>query len=138
MKNQQLISLEASLTQQKSNLASMLKLYGDNYPEITSLKASISVAEAQKAELEKQMEAQAAANPDRGPVKVSNPGVQARLEELKNSVNTVRTQIQTTQGDIDRIVRNQAVLNQRIAAYQARIYRRAPTPDLEEVDKRHR
>jgi polysaccharide chain length determinant protein (PEP-CTERM system associated) len=121
VKNQQLVSLEASLTQQKSNLASMLKLYGEKYPEITSLKASISVAEAQKAELEKQMEAQAAASPDRGPVKVSNVGVQARLEELKNSVNTVKTQIQTTQGDIDRIVRNQALLNQRIAAYQARI-----------------
>ena len=73
VKSQQLISLEASLTQQKSNLASMLKLYGDNYPEITSLKASISVAEAQKAELEKQLEAQAAATPDRGPQKVANP-----------------------------------------------------------------
>ena len=121
VKNQQLISLEASLTQQKSNLASMLKLYGDNYPEITSLKAAISVGEAQKAELEKQMEAQAAANPERGPVRVANPAVQARLEELKNTVNTVKTQIQTTQGDIDRIVRNQALLNQRIAAFQARI-----------------
>jgi uncharacterized protein involved in exopolysaccharide biosynthesis len=79
------------------------------------------VAEAQKADLEKQLEAQAAATPDRGPMKVANPGVQARLEELKNSVNTIKTQIQTTQGDIDRIVRNQAAVNQRIAAYQARI-----------------
>ncbi|MGO9229114.1 MAG: GumC family protein [Bryobacteraceae bacterium] len=121
VKSQQLVALEANLTQQKSNLASMLKLYGENYPEITSLKASISVTEAQKAELEKQLEAQAAATPDRGPVKVANPAVQARLEELKNSVNTIKTQIQTTQGDIDRIVRNTAALNQKIAAYQARI-----------------
>ena len=121
VKSQQLVSLEANLTQQKSNLASMLKLYGEKYPEITSLKASISVAETQKAELEKQLEAQAAATPDRGPVKVANPAVQARLEELKNSVNTIKTQIQTTQGDIDRIVRNTALLNQKIASYQARI-----------------
>ena len=121
VKSQQLVSLEANLTQQKSNLASMLKLYGEKYPEITSLKASISVAETQKAELEKQLEAQAAATPDRGPVKVANPAVQARLEELKNSVNSIKTQLQTAQGDIDRIVRNTALLNQKIASYQARI-----------------
>ncbi|MGB7760936.1 MAG: GNVR domain-containing protein [Bryobacteraceae bacterium] len=121
VKNQQLLSLEASLTEQKSHLASMLKLYGENYPEITSIKAAISVTEAQKAELEKQVESQAAASPERGPVKTTNPAVQARLEELKNSINTIKTQIQTTQGDIDRIVKNQALINQKIAAYQARI-----------------
>jgi len=121
VKSQQLLSLEATLTQEKSTLASMLKLYGENYPEINSLKAAISVAESQKVDLEKQLEAQVAANPDRGPIKVANPAVQARLEELKNSVATIKTQIQTTQGDIDRIVRNTALVNQKIAAYQARI-----------------
>ncbi|MGD0046751.1 MAG: hypothetical protein ABSE42_06995 [Bryobacteraceae bacterium] len=121
VKSQQLLSLEASLSQQKSNLASMLKLYGENYPEINSLKAGISVTEAQKADVEKQLESQAASTPDRGPTKTANPAVQARLEELKNSINTIKTQIQTTQGDIDRVVRNQGILNQKIAAYQARI-----------------
>jgi uncharacterized protein involved in exopolysaccharide biosynthesis len=99
----------------------MLKLYGENYPEINSIKAAISVTEAQKADLEKQLEAQAAASPDRGPVTVANPAVQARLEELKNSIATVKTQIQTTQGDIDRVIKNQEILNRKIAAYQARI-----------------
>ncbi|MGA2272948.1 MAG: GNVR domain-containing protein [Bryobacteraceae bacterium] len=121
VKSQQLLALEATLTQQKSNLASMLKLYGENYPEINSIKAAISVTEAQKADLEKQLEAQAAASPDRGPVTVANPAVQARLEELKNSIATVKTQIQTTQGDIDRVIKNQEILNRKIAAYQARI-----------------
>jgi polysaccharide chain length determinant protein (PEP-CTERM system associated) len=121
IKSQQLLSVEATLSQQKSNLASMLKLYGENYPEVTSLKAAISVTEAQKADLEKQFEAQAAATPDRGPLKAVNPAVQARLEELKNSIATIKTQIQTTQGDIDRVIRNQALVNQKIAAYQARI-----------------
>ena len=121
VKSQQLLALEATLTQQKSTLASMLKLYGENYPEINSIKAAISVTEGQKADLEKQLEAQAASTPDRGPVKVSNPAVQARLEELKNSVATIKTQIQTTQGDIDRIIKNQGLASQKIAAYQARI-----------------
>ncbi len=121
LKNQQLLALEATLTQQKSNLASMLKLYGENYPEIASIKAAISVSEAQKADLEKQLEAQAASSGDRGPVKLANPAVQARLEELKNSIAIVKTQIQTTQGDIDRVIKNQGILNQKIAAYQARI-----------------
>ena len=121
VKSQQLLALEATLSQQRSNLASMLRLYGDNYPEINSLKAAISVSEAQKADLEKQLEAQAASSPDRGPVKVSNPAVQARLEELKNSIATIKTQIQTTQGDIERVIKNQGLLNQKIAAYQARI-----------------
>jgi len=121
VKSQQLVALEAILTQQKSNLASMLKLYGENYPEINSIKAAISVSEAQKADLEKQLEAQAASSPDRGSVKVSNPAVQARLEELKNSIATIKIQIQTTQGDIDRVIKNQGLLNQKIAAYQTRI-----------------
>jgi len=121
VKSQQLIALEASLTQQKAELASLLKIYGENYPEVNSRKAAISVAEAQKADLEKQMEAQAASAPDQAPRKTANPAVQARLEELKNSIALVKTQIQTTQGDIDRIIKNQAVLNQKIAAYQARI-----------------
>jgi len=121
VKNQQLVSLEASLTQQKANLASALKMYGDNYPEINSLKAAIASAETQKADLEKQVEAQAAASGDRGPAKVVNPAVQARLEDLKNTVAIVKTQIQTTQGDIDRLMRNTVTLNQKIAAYQARI-----------------
>jgi polysaccharide chain length determinant protein (PEP-CTERM system associated) len=121
VKSQQLLALDASLTQQKANLASMLKLYGENYPEIASLKAAISVAEAQKADLEKQVEAQAASTAEQGPARVTNPVVQARLEELKNSVATVKTQIQTTQADIDRLIRNTAAENQKIAAYQARI-----------------
>jgi len=121
VKGQQLVALEAILTQQKSNLASMLKLYGENYPEINSIKAAISVSEAQKADLEKQLEAQAASSPDRGSVRVSNPAVQARLEELKNSIATIKIQIQTTQGDIDRVIKNQGLLNQKIAAYQTRI-----------------
>ncbi|MGB9455960.1 MAG: GNVR domain-containing protein [Bryobacteraceae bacterium] len=121
VKSQQLLALDASLTQQKANLASMLKLYGENYPEIASLKAAISVAEAQKADLEKQVEAQAASTAEQGPARVANPVVQARLEELKNSVATVKTQIQTTQADIDRLIRNTAAENQKIAAYQARI-----------------
>jgi len=121
VKNQQLVSIEATLTQQKATLASALKMYGENYPEITSLKAAIASAEAQRADLEKQVEAQAAASGDRGPAKVANPAVQQRLEDLKNSIAIVKTQIQTTQGDIDRLMRNSASLNQKIAAYQARI-----------------
>jgi polysaccharide chain length determinant protein (PEP-CTERM system associated) len=121
VKSQQLVALEALLTQQKSRLASMLKLYGDNYPEINSIRAEISVTESQKADLEKQLEAQAASTPEKGPTKVANVGVQARLEELKNSIATIKIQIQTTQGDIDRIIKNQGLVAQKIAAYQARI-----------------
>ena len=121
VKSQQLVALEALLTQQKSRLASMLKLYGENYPEINSIRAEISVTESQKADLEKQLEAQAASTPEKGPTKVANVGVQARLEELKNSIATIKIQIQTTQGDIDRIIKNQGLVAQKIVAYQARI-----------------
>ena len=121
LKSQQLVAMEGLLTQQKSRLASMLKLYGENYPEINSIRAEISVTESQKADLEKQLEAQAASTPEKGPTKVANVGVQARLEELKNSIATIKIQIQTTQGDIDRIIKNQGLVGQKIAAYQTRI-----------------
>jgi uncharacterized protein involved in exopolysaccharide biosynthesis len=101
----------------------MKKQYGENYPEMNAVKAQIETLEQQKAELEKEQadsDAQAATTPAKT-TKVTNPQVAQRLVEIKNQINTIRTQIAATQQDIDNLTRAQAEVNKRIAGLQGRI-----------------
>jgi len=120
VKNQQLINVESELQRAKSTLASMQKMYGENYPDVNQLKASISSLEGQKAELEKsQAEQNSAAQT--GPVKVQDPQSQAQLENLRDNISSVRVRIQADQLEIERLTQSQVEMNKRVAAFQARI-----------------
>jgi succinoglycan biosynthesis transport protein ExoP len=121
VQNQQLINTEASLTSARQQLAALLKIYGENYPDVMTLKAQTEMLQHRKEDLEKQ-QAEASANaPKSGPVKITNPQVQARLEELKNSIASAKTTISTIQVRTERLLAQQAEINKKIAAYQARI-----------------
>jgi uncharacterized protein involved in exopolysaccharide biosynthesis len=123
VKNQQLINTTNELMKFKAALASMKKQYGENYPEMNAVKAQIETLEQQKADLEKEQadsDAQAATTPAKT-TKVTNPQVAQRLVEIKNQINTIRTQIAATQQDIDNLTRAQAEVNKRIAGLQGRI-----------------
>ncbi|MGO9967409.1 MAG: GNVR domain-containing protein, partial [Bryobacteraceae bacterium] len=120
VKNQQLINVESELQGARSRLASMQKMYGENYPDVNQLKASISSLESQKAELEKsQVEQNSAAQT--GPVRVQDPQAQAQLENLRDNISSVKTRIQAGQLEIERLIQAQAETNKRVAAFQARI-----------------
>jgi succinoglycan biosynthesis transport protein ExoP len=120
VKNQQLINVESQLQGAKSQLASMQKMYGENYPDVNQLKASISSLEGQKAELEKsQTEQNSAAQT--GPMKIQDPQAQAQLENLRDNISSVRVRIQAGQVELERLTQAQAEMNKRVGAFQARI-----------------
>jgi uncharacterized protein involved in exopolysaccharide biosynthesis len=120
VKNQQLINVESELQRAKSTLASMQKMYGENYPDVNQLKASISSLEGQKAELEKsQTEQNSAAQT--APVKVQDPAAQAQLENLRDNISSVKVRIQAAQLEIERLTQAQAEMNKRVGSFQARI-----------------
>jgi len=124
VRNQQLVNLDDKLTQIRLALASAKKQYGERYPAIAEFQAQIDTLETQKAMLEKEQAAkdkEAAASAGPAEMRVANPQAQQRLLELKNNTNILKTQLATTQQEIDGIMRAQGEINKRIAAYQARI-----------------
>jgi succinoglycan biosynthesis transport protein ExoP len=123
VRNQQFVNLDSELLKLKSNLASMRKQYGENYPLMNEVKAQIENLEAQKAELEKEQAAKDTAAVSSGPttVRVTNPQVQQRLVEIKNNIATIKTQITAAQQEIDSLMRAQGENAKRISTYQARI-----------------
>jgi succinoglycan biosynthesis transport protein ExoP len=123
VKNQQLVNLENSLSDLRMALAAMKKSYGEKYPLIAETQAKIDTLEQQKAQLEKEQAAKDADASSSGPTttRVANPQVQQRLVEIKNNIGILRTQLASTQQDINGILQSQAEVNKRIAAYQARL-----------------
>ncbi|HUK15749.1 MAG TPA: GNVR domain-containing protein [Bryobacteraceae bacterium] len=123
VKNQQLVNIDDRLTQAKMALAAMTKQVGEKYPAVSELKAQIETLEDQKAELEKEQAAKDAEAASATPTttRVVNPQVQQRLVEIKNNIGMLKTQLASTQQEIDSIIKSQAEINRRIAAYQALI-----------------
>jgi len=123
VKNQQIVNLSDRLVQTRMMMAQAKKQYGEKYPAIAELQAQIDTLEQQKAELEKeQAEKDAeAASAKPSETKVANPQVQQRMVEIKNNTNILKTQLATTQQEIDAIGRSEVEVNKRIAAYQERL-----------------
>lgn len=123
MRNQQLLNVEDNLSQLRMALAAMRKSYGEKYPAIAETQAKIDTLEQQKTQLEKEQAAKDAEVAAKGPTttRVPNPQVQQHLVDISNNINLLKTQVATTQKDIDDISRDQNEINKRIAAYQARL-----------------
>jgi len=126
VKNQHLLQVEQDLSNAESDLSQMRKMWKDTLPQVIALKAKIDNLKAQRDAAEKedaaqqqQLQTQAANNA--APMRVANPAVQARLEQIKNEIDIVKTNIATTATEIQSRTNQQAELNRRIADYQARI-----------------
>lgn len=123
VKNQQLVNIEDRLVQAKMQLNAMTKTYGERYPGIADVRSEIQTLQDEKADLEKEQtdaDAKAAAKTP-AVVKVPNPQVQARLLDIKNNIDTTKTQLGAVQQDLDNVAKAQEANNQRIAGYQKRI-----------------
>jgi succinoglycan biosynthesis transport protein ExoP len=124
VKNQRLIELDRAISDLQTNLSEARKVYKDDYPPIKVIIAKIENLQRQREEVEKNDQANKAANPGQtGPsaVKVINPQVQQRLEELKNQMSALRTALAITTNEIQSRQNRMAELNKRVAEYQARI-----------------
>jgi len=126
VKNQHLLEIEKELSAAESDLSQMRKIWKDTLPQVIAEKARIDNLKQQKEAAEKdeaaqqlQMQAQAASSS--APVHVANPAVQARIEQTKNDIEVVKTNIASTAAEINSRTNQQAELNRRIADYQSRI-----------------
>ena len=120
VRNEKLINLGKEITNLKSALASLKRVYGPNYPEIANTQAQIDALEHEQADLEKQDAAQQTANPA-APRKVVNPAVQKALQEYQAQQNTLHTQIGSKQVEIEELTRQKATLEKQMALYQKRM-----------------
>jgi succinoglycan biosynthesis transport protein ExoP len=124
VKNERLNDLNQKIATGRSNLASMLNIYGENYPEVGQLKAAIASLEKQRSDLEAEEQAQAAEAPaatGTAPRRVVNPNVEKRLQELRNSQNSIIAKIQAKDAEIQGFIRHRADLQKQIDAIQKRI-----------------
>jgi succinoglycan biosynthesis transport protein ExoP len=125
VKNQRLIDLQQKMSEFQTTLSEARKMYRDDYPPIKSLIAKIENLQRQIDAVEKSdVAANANANTaGTAPtaVKVTNPQVQQRLEELKSQINTVNTSIAMINNDIQTRQAHIVEMNKRIAEFQARI-----------------
>jgi succinoglycan biosynthesis transport protein ExoP len=125
VKNQRLIDIERDLSTLQTTLSEARKMYRDDYPPIKSIIAKIENLQKQKEDVEKNEQANAA-NTSTGPtaptaVKVTNPVVQQRLEELKNQIASVKTAIAITVSEMQGRQTRINELNRKVAEYQTRI-----------------
>ena len=127
VKNERLVQLDKELINLRSELARLRKQYKDTYPMIGALQAQIDTLQAQKEEASKEdaaqqlAAAQATANSGPTQVRVVNPQVALRLQDLKNTIASTKTNITSTEVEIESRQRQIAELNRRIADYQSRI-----------------
>ncbi|MDR3702968.1 MAG: hypothetical protein P4L56_25200 [Candidatus Sulfopaludibacter sp.] len=125
VKNQRLVDLQQKMSEFQTNLSEVRKMYRDDYPPIKSLIAKIDNLQRQIEAVERS-DGAAGANVNTGAtpltaVKVGNPQVQQRLEELKSQINTANTSIVMINNDIQTRQAHIAELNKRITDFQARI-----------------
>jgi polysaccharide chain length determinant protein (PEP-CTERM system associated) len=128
VKNERLVELDRQLIKSRGELAALQKQYKDGYPIIGAVKAQIEQLqsqydEAMKEQATQQLALNAAAPAATGPtqVRVPDPVVQQHLQDLKNQIAQVKTNITNTDMEIESKNRSIAELNRKIADYQARI-----------------
>jgi len=120
VRNEKLINLNKEITNLKAALASLMRVYGPNYPEISNTQAQIEALEREQAELEKQDAAEQAGSlvP---PQKAINPAAQKALLEYQAQQNTLDVQIASKQVEIEELTKQRAQLEKQMSVYQKRM-----------------
>ncbi|HEY2015657.1 MAG TPA: Wzz/FepE/Etk N-terminal domain-containing protein [Bryobacteraceae bacterium] len=120
VRNEKLVNLGKEITNLKSALASLKRVYGPNYPEIANTQAQIDSLEQDQAEIEKQEAVQQAGSvaPSR---KVINPTAQKALQDYQAQQNTVQTQLAAKNVEIEELTKQREGLEKQMSVYQKRM-----------------
>jgi len=123
VRNEKLNQLNQKIMTLQSEVAALTEQFTNNHPSVKKAQASLAkyeklYEEESKADLEKQ-----AAAPQAGPVtkRVVNQQVAKAVQDLANANNTIKTEMQNLNIQMDEKVKQQAELNRQIAAYQSRV-----------------
>lgn len=119
VRNEKLINLNKEITNLKSALAALNRVYGPNYPEIANTEAQMDALEHEQTELEKQDAAQPA-GAVAFPRKAIDPAAQKALQEYQSQQNTLQAQIASKQVGVAELAKQKAQVEEQLTVYQKR------------------
>ena len=120
VRNEGLINLDNKISAERSKLASMLQLYGNNHPDVTAQRAVVDSYEMQRLAADKPEAARPQAPTQTFRTEV-NKEAERNLEDLKGEIAMVQTQINAKQSRMDEIAKQQDQLSRSLATYQRRL-----------------
>ena len=123
VRNEKLNQLNQKIMTMQSEVAALTEQFTPNHPAVKKAQASLAkyekmYEEESRADMEKQ-----AAAPAAGPTtkRVVNQQVAKAVQDLANANNTIKTEMQNLNLQMDEQVKKQGELNRQIAAYQSRV-----------------
>jgi polysaccharide chain length determinant protein (PEP-CTERM system associated) len=123
VRNEKLNQLNQKIMTLQSEVAALTEQFTPNHPTVRKAQASLAkyekmYEEESKADLEKQATA-----PQAGPStkRVVNQQVAKAIQDLANANNSIKTEMQNLNLQMDEQVKKQSELNRQIAVYQARV-----------------
>jgi polysaccharide biosynthesis transport protein len=123
VRNEKLNQLNQRIMTLQSEIAAMTEQLTPSHPQVKRAQASLAAMEkTYEEETKKDMEKQTSA-PTAGPTtkRVVNQQVAKAVQDLANQNNTIKTEMQNLNLQMDEQVKKQSELNRQIAAYQARV-----------------
>uniref|UniRef100_Q028B9 Lipopolysaccharide biosynthesis n=1 Tax=Solibacter usitatus (strain Ellin6076) TaxID=234267 RepID=Q028B9_SOLUE len=124
VRNEKLNQLNQKIMTLQSDVAALTEQFTPNHPMVKKAQASLAkyeklYEEEAKADLEKEAAAPATTAPTTK--RVVNQQVAKAVQDLANANNTIKTEMQNLNLQMDEKVKQQAELNRQIAAYQSRV-----------------
>jgi polysaccharide chain length determinant protein (PEP-CTERM system associated) len=124
VRNEKLNQLNQKIMTLQSDVAALTEQFTPNHPMVKKAQASLAkyeklYEEEAKADLEKEAAAPAATAPTTK--RVVNQQVAKAVQDLANANNTIKTEMQNLNIQMDEKVKQQNELNRQIAAYQSRV-----------------
>ncbi len=119
VKNQQLLDLDKQITEAKTTLAMVQKLYGDAYPEVSQRKAAIAVLQQEKDDV---MKTEAAKPVEKtSSVKATNPLMAQAIQQYKNEEASTTAALTAKQMELDDLMKQRAEVERQVSVYQKRL-----------------
>jgi polysaccharide chain length determinant protein (PEP-CTERM system associated) len=124
VRNEKLNQLNQKIMTLQSDVAALTEQFTPNHPMVKKAQASLAkyeklYEEEAKTDLEKEAAAPAPAAPTTK--RVVNQQVAKAVQDLANANNTIKTEMQNLNIQMDEKVKQQNELNRQIAAYQSRV-----------------
>jgi succinoglycan biosynthesis transport protein ExoP len=124
VRNEKLNQLNQKIMTLQSDVAALTEQFTPNHPMVKKAQASLAkyeklYEEEAKADLEKEAAAPTSTAPTTK--RVVNQQVAKAVQDLANANNTIKTEMQNLNLQMDEKVKQQAELNRQIAGYQSRV-----------------
>jgi polysaccharide biosynthesis transport protein len=122
VQNARLIGINNQISQMKVQLANKKQTFGANHPDVASDESTIQLLEKERDDMEKREPAQVVtAGTSTGPSVRTNPLVQQRIDDLRNSMESARTRLATKELELQDLNKQRGELEKLVSMYQTRL-----------------